>query len=398
MKSTWEEIVLQAISMYKTPFYISAWEPVLTALAELRILEGVRPVKHWLSFKTHPIKPLVTAWRDQGYGVEVVSEYEFCAALNENFRAENILVNGVAKHEWLPRYHVDGIRVHFDSLVEVEKLGYQARSNNWHIGIRCRVAEGFDPDEPKFLGQFGIRFDEVKQAARRLGDLGISVEGIHFHLRPNVSSHESYRRSIQEVANICREANLSPVYLDCGGGFPVAGERPTNIESTKPIDLTLLRAVLAELPSKLPSVQEIWFENGRFISARSCVLVVRVLDIKEYGDSRYVICDGGRTNHALVSDWEIHDIFTLPIRNGAACLTTVCGPTCMAFDRLIRTNLPGDIEIGDCIIWMNAGAYHIPWETRFSHGTAAVLWYDSKHGLSVAREKEAFEHWWGQWK
>src|SRR5207237_1269198 len=80
----------------------------------------------------------------------------------------------------------------------------------------------------------------------------------------------------------------------------------------------------------------IWMENGRFITGRSAVLVVRVRDVKERPECRYLICDGGRTNHALVSDWEPHPLFVIPERNGRPVLTTVAGPTCMALDRTIR--------------------------------------------------------------
>jgi len=68
----------------------------------------------------------------------------------------------------------------------------------------------------------------------------------------------------------------------------------------------------------------------------------------------------------------------------------------MAFDRLCRSDLPTDIRIGDLVIWYNAGAYHIPWETRFSHGLAAVVWID-RGDMGLARRRETFEEWWNLW-
>jgi hypothetical protein len=46
----------------------------------------------------------------------------------------------------------------------------------------------------------------------------------------------------------------------------------------------------------------------------------------------------------------------------------------MAFDQLVRRQLPRSIRIGDRLIWFEAGAYHLPWETRFSHGLAEIWW------------------------
>jgi hypothetical protein len=69
----------------------------------------------------------------------------------------------------------------------------------------------------------------------------------------------------------------------------------------------------------------------------------------------------------------------------------------MAFDHLARVGLPEDTREGDLIVWMNAGAYHVPWETRFSFGYATVLWLEESGKISIARSKETFESWWGQW-
>jgi diaminopimelate decarboxylase len=192
-----------------------------------------------------------------------------------------------------------------------------------------------------------------------------------------------------------------PSYVDCGGGLPVPGEwnseNPELTQTELGHLLRDMRNILGEIGYLFPTAKEIWMENGRFLTARSAVLVVRVIDVKERPECRYLICNGGRTNHALISDWEHHHIFSFPPRGGASRLTTICGPTCMAFDRLIRMPLPSDVQIGDFLVWMNAGAYHIPWETRFSNGLAQVIWCDENMKLSLARKSEVFEEWWGKW-
>ena len=147
---------------------------------------------------------------------------------------------------------------------------------------------------------------------------------------------------------------------------------------------------------RFTGLRELWLENGRFVSARSGVLVVTVLDVKERAGLRQLICDGGRTMNALVSNWEEHGLFSVPQRNGAPALTAVHGPTCMAFDQLTRRPLPRSLRPGDTLVWLEAGAYHIPWETRFSHGQAAVLWHEGTM-LKLVREAEPFQTWWEQW-
>jgi len=144
--------------------------------------------------------------------------------------------------------------------------------------------------------------------------------------------------------------------------------------------------------------REIWLENGRFITARAGALIVTVIDRKERDGVVYAICDGGRTNHARLSTVELHDIVTDPERDGPARPTIVCGPTCGSVDRLGQFSLPETVRAGDRLLWMNAGAYAIPLETRFSFGLAPVVWCDINGALRLVRARETAEEWWAQWR
>ena len=84
--------------------------------------------------------------------------------------------------------------------------------------------------------------------------------------------------------------------------------------------------------ARFPALREVWIENGRFVSEASTALAVRVLDVKERDECRYLICDGGRTNHALAADARPIRCWLMPERHGRERLTTICGPTCMTDD------------------------------------------------------------------
>lgn len=396
--ASWQEIIRRAIDGYETPFYLFYWPEVLAAVRELSLLESRLPIRNWLSFKTSPVAPLVRRWIALGGGVEVVREYEFQAAIKEGCPPERILVNGVGKQSWLRRYSLPRLNVVFDSVNEVRAMAVQAAQSEWTVGFRVHVANERDPDEMQHSTQFGMTREEIAVGVKIASDCGLMIDLLHFHLRSNVQHPKEYALAIKELAELTSDLRINPKTIDCGGGLPVSGERPVgSLDSDPSFSLSKFREVLDEVPELLPSVKEIWLENGRFITARSGVLVLKVIEIKQRVDSRFVVCDGGRTNHALVSDWENHDYFIHPARNGVLTHTTICGPTCMAFDRLVRAQLPSDIQVGDYIVWKNAGAYHIPWETRFSGGLATVIWCDDEHTCVVARKAESFESWWGQW-
>ena len=394
----WRSLLKPLVGREQTPFYLFSVTPIQQALAELDQHFGHLRVRQWLSFKTQPLQPLVQWWRRQGRPVEVVSEFEFLAARAEGFAPEHILINGPAKHHWLPKHALCGLNVNFDSLNVAQALAPLAKKLDWICGVRFLTREEFDPERPEFATQFGFTPDEAVQAIRRLKRAGVRLETAHFHLRTNVASAAIYERALRGVAETCRAAGFAPRHVDCGGGFP-----PPNVHTRggqavdKDFKLAEMARVYERALKLFPEAREVWLENGRWVSARSGVLVVKILDIKERPKVRTLICDGGRTMNALISNWETHEMFTIPERRGPSVLTTVNGPTCMAFDQLARRPLPRSLRVGDHLVWMDAGAYHLPWETRFSHGLAAVFWHDGAR-IRLVRSRETFTDWWSQWR
>ncbi|MBI3416949.1 MAG: hypothetical protein HY043_16785 [Verrucomicrobia bacterium] len=393
----WRKLVQPLASDNETPFFIFSSTPIKMALDELEKHFGHLPVRHWFSFKTQPLSPLLRWWRQQNRGVEVVSEFEFRAALTEGFTPENILLNGPAKHHWLPRHAMPGLRVNFDSSAEARALAPLAKQLDWSCGVRLKTNEEFDPEAPKYPTQFGLTADEAPLVIAELRRQNVRMETVHFHLRTNVASAAIYERALNEVAAICNAAEFAPKFIDCGGGFPprhVATRGGKFLDREFNLD-EMARAYERALKN-FSGVREIWLENGRWLTAASGVLVVKILDAKERRGMRHLICDGGKTMNALVSTWENHDLIPLTPTRGPMCLTTVNGPTCMAFDQLARRPLPRSLSPGDYLLWLDAGAYHLSWETHFSHGLAAVWWHDGEQ-TSLVRPREDFAEWWGKW-
>jgi diaminopimelate decarboxylase len=388
----WREVIAAAAARYGTPCYVTRWRPVARALASVARLgtAGVR-VRPWLSFKTHPVVPLLRQCLESDCGVEVVSECEFVTALTAGADADRLLVNGVAKHAWLPRYHVEGLRLHFDSISELRALLAQAQAERWRVGVRCHAPDECDARDASFGGQFGMTEDEAVAGLTILRAAGVDVQGLHVHLGSAAGTPGAYRRAVDHLHRICRRAAFHPRYLDCGGGLPTRA--PLAAGAWRGLEDAVHAAAAA-----FPELDEVWLENGRFVTERAAALVVRVLDAKEREDSRYLICDGGRTNQALAADHGPHPMLIFPARTGRPRLTTVCGPTCMTDDTLARLRLPADVAPGDLIAWMDAGAYHLPWETRFSHGQCAVVWCDPGERLLLARRRETPDAWAQAWE
>lgn len=386
MDATWVGAVNRAVELCGTPCYVTRAAPILRALNEVELSSRVRS---WLSYKTHPIPHLMKWWIESGRGVEVVSEAELATALAVGCPIDQLLVNGIAKH-WLSRVSIAGLRVHFDSLNEVRVLLPHALRYGWRVGIRLHAPDERDSRDEAFAGPFGMTAEEADTAIGVLRAAGADVQSVHFHLGQRRQEPAALVRAVQHAAAVCDRAGFRPRFVDCGGGLPLGADAEPALEG--------LRAAVQFAHDRFsPQLEEVWLENGKFLTAQSSVLAVRVIDIKERPECRYVICDGGRTNQALAADNGIHPIFTLPQRKGRLRLTTICGPTCMTDDVLARVRLPDDVAPGDVIVWTDAGAYHLPWETRFSHGLCAVAWCDEGEKPTLARRRERPDEWVRSW-
>jgi diaminopimelate decarboxylase len=206
-----------------------------------------------------------------------------------------------------------------------------------------------------------------------------------------------YEQAIAEAKAVCATYSFRPRFLDCGGGLPppyVLMKRGTRYDAS--MNGKALAAMYRRILRAFEGLEALWLENGRFLLARSGVLVIRILDIKNRGGIRQLICDGGRTMNALLSTWENHELQPVIPRRGQSVSTVVHGPTCMAFDQLGFRPLPKALRAGDTLAWFDAGAYHLPWETHFSHGLAEVWWTD-EHGIRRERNAESFDQFWGRW-
>jgi diaminopimelate decarboxylase len=391
VETGWPRLLRLAAQEVGTPCYISRWEPVAEAAARLDRLApaGVR-LRSWLSFKTHPLPPLVRKWLDSGRGVEVVSEVELAAAVRCGASSDTLLVNGVAKHAWLRSRSLPRLRVHFDSPGEIDRLLDVAIADRWRVGVRCHAPDERDARDGRYGGQFGMTPAEAAIAVRRLTNAGANVESVHFHLGQHAQAVDAYLHGVDLLARVCEEARFAPRVVDLGGGLPSASDAEPMLEG--------LAAAINRARSRFgTTLEEVWLENGRFLTEASAALVVRVLDVKQRDDCRYLICDGGRTNQALAADHGAHQLIVLPRRDGRPTLSAICGPTCMTDDILARIDLPCDVGVGDLIAWMDAGAYHLPWETRFSQPLCAVAWSEAPGHLARAREREQPEAWAAGW-
>ena len=356
-----------------TPCFV-VFPQLLQQIAETIVSVGQSNSRLRLAYpiKAMPLAYWLRAWRKLAKYAEASSECELQLGLRCGFRANRIIVSGPGKSVWLKTERLRHLNILLDSLTEAEILGKLAVQRDWRVGLRFAPKHQVDPDNTAHPDQFGIDVDDWRRTLATLRRLNIKVAMLQFHLGGWQGDVRPRLEALQELGSLSRYANLQPEVINVGGGFPQA-YRTQDAISTARRAAVGLDHLEREARRLFPSCREVVAECGRVILGPSAVLLLRVVDVKMKYGRRFVICDGGRVNHALPSDWEEHHVyFPDSIDSVPRVETTVCGPTCMAWDFIGRTPVPIDIQPGHFVVYDCAGAYHWPWQSCFSQRRAAV--------------------------
>ena len=250
--------------------------------------------------------------------------------------------------------------VTFDNLEEIHKIKQHAPQAGLALRLKVPNTGAMVELSSKFGASPGEAVDLILEADK----LGLTVEGISFHVGSQTTNFDNYVQALSLTANIFQEAikrgytkmNL----VDIGGGFPAPYD-----SSVKPFK-ELAKVINSEITRLFPKNIQILAEPGRFLVATAGYSVSSVVG-KAVRDGKpcYYINDGVYHTYSGV----IFDHCHYPIKSfkkGATQISAVFGPTCDALDVVsMAENLPA-LERGDFVYSTNIGAYSHASSTYFN--------------------------------
>jgi len=310
------------------------------------------------SVKTNSLPWLLSYLKDNDIMAEVVSDEEYKLAILCGYSEADIVFNGPIKtKECFQRAVEKSSYVNIDSKRELEWLK-ECKTDNTHIGIRINVpVELFDKndigyEEDGFRFGFSDETGELSNAIEILDTLGINGFGFHLHCNSVTRSPEVYRAIAKYAVEISEKYNLSPSFIDVGGGF--FGGVPGK---TTPDEYF---AIIASELGKSDNTKEslLIAEPGSAIVGSTVDLHTSVLDTKNTAHARIVTTDGSRIHidPLWIKSGYMHELVakSSEVFEGKQI---ICGYTCMDHDRLMTLNGKVELQPGDEIIYRRVGAY-----------------------------------------
>jgi diaminopimelate decarboxylase len=139
----------------------------------------------------------------------------------------------------------------------------------------------------------------------------------------------------------------------------------------------------------------VYMEPGRSIIADAGILVCKVLYVKEQAGQRIVITDASMTDLIRPALYQAyHHIVPLKKNSGPTVATQVVGPVCETADILAESmDLPEDVEPGDYLAIMTAGAYGMVMASNYNARPrpAEVIIEEDGQNWHIARKRETWE-------
>ncbi|MDG7007066.1 MAG: hypothetical protein JRN06_02340 [Nitrososphaerota archaeon] len=252
-------------------------------------------------------------------------------------------------------------------------------------------------------GKFGLQFnggspDSAFQVLKKLlGSPSLQFEGFHFHLGSQIEDPSCYAEAIEKLEAFILDArrqlgNFPVKTLDIGGGLPASYGRRV------PTPKELGGKVVGQLNSLVESIGDrftLVAESGRFLTAESTVLVSRVVNIKSFGEGRYVYIDAGY--HVLLDSALLRHEYPVEVVPGGrpspekvVLVGRLCDPLDV-FPTSGRSRL-GGAETGKLVMFRDVGAYSLVMNMPFhSQPRPFVLMRNAQGNYLVARKGQSVD-------
>jgi len=368
------------------------------------------------SYKTNCIPGILREIHNLGIGAEVISAYELWLAEKLGVPANMIVFNGVNKTDEsiMRAINMKILAINIDHWAEIDRIYRLAKQLDKKVRVGIRL--GMTQD------QFGLEIEsgEAIEACKRIisYDDHLDLACLHFHVTSNAknaSYHKSCAlRALKLMYQIGVETGVTIPYLDIGGGFGVpttktmsraeygiyrlfgCPPRPPTLRDCQPIDLFLSEIINSMnkfcLKNNLP-MPKILIEPGRFITSRSEFLLVQVHVIKTKKDGTlFAISDAGRLSSTFPCDYEYHEIFVANRANDRMNqIYNIMGRICTSADWMVKNRYLPDLQSGDILAVMDAGAYFSSNSSNFSFPRPGIVMV-SDGKSSVIRKHETFDH------
>ena len=385
---------------YGTPLYV---------IDENRVRDNYRRVynafsKHYNDFqifyacKANTNLSVLRILEQEGSGIDAVSPGEIYTSLLTGFDPQRVLYTGNnVKDEEMEFAIESGVRLNVDSVSQLKRLAKIVDPQGFKISFRVNPMVGAGHHEHCITGgemsKFGIMEKEAVEVYKLAQELGFDPVGIHTHIGSGILDPEPFKLAVTTLMDIAGDitenAGVKFEFIDFGGGLGIPytpDEEILDIETFAREITDLFKDKLAHYNMGKPTM---CIEPGRYIVGDASYLLTRVNTVKQ-SYRKFVGVDAGFNTLLRPSMYGSYHHIVAANKPQAEAVEEIdiAGNVCESGDLFARDRPLPELEEGDIVAIMNAGAYAFSMASQYNSRPrpAEVLVKDGESDLIRERE------------
>ena len=381
-----------------TPLYIYSHE---TLCRHFRAFDGAfSDMDHLTCFsvKSNSNIAILRLFANEGGGADIVSAGELFRCVKAGVPMERIVYSGVGKSRKDLEYAIGhGILMfNVESEQELFNLNRVAERMGKKVMISLRVNPDIDPKTHPYIStglrenKFGIPIADAPDLYMKAYDLNNLIPiGVSCHIGSQLTELTPFLEALERLLELIRYLKSNGLhirYLDIGGGLGIRYQ-----DEDPPHPKEYAHAIKEKISSE---GLVLILEPGRVIVGNAGILVTKVLYKKRTPEGKnFIIVDAAMNDlirPALYGSY--HGI--QPIKRGPdkrMIKADVVGPICESGDFLARDREIEDIEVGQYLAIMSAGAYGFTMSSNYNSRCRVPEIMVKGDSFFVIRKREAFE-------
>lgn len=393
---------IELTEKYDTPLYV---------IDEMKIRDNYRRLynafssqyknfKIFYACKANTNLAVMRILEQEGSCIDAVSPGEIYTALLAGFESERIIYTGNNVTDQELKFAVESdVIINLDSVSALYRLTKLCNPDAVKISFRVNPKVGAGHHEHCITGgelsKFGIMEEEAADVYSMAKDLGFTPVGIHTHIGSGILDPEPFMLAVETLMDVAgrvhKETGVNFEFIDFGGGLGIPyhpDEPKLDIEIFSKEITGLFKDKLNEYKLGKPIM---CIEPGRYIVGDASILLTKVNTIKQ-SYRKFAGVDAGFNTLLRPAMYGSYHHIVVANKPNAENVQNIdiAGNVCESGDLFARDRLLPEIEEGDVLAILNAGAYAFSMSSKYNSRpkTAEVLVNNGES--EIVRERETF--------
>ena len=281
-----------------------------------------------------------------------------------------------------------------ESLAELEQINHRAGKLKKRAPVSIRVNPDVDPKTHPYTAtglkknKFGIGSDVALESYRIAGELEhLEIVGVDCHIGSQITEAEPFQAALENLKALVNELKSMGIdirYLDMGGGLGI-----TYADETPPS----LREYAGVIMKQLKDMElQLILEPGRVLVGNAGILVTEVLYRKSGAVKDFVIVDAGMNDLMRPTLYNaFHAIEPVVNSRKDVIVADVVGPICESGDFLAIDRSISNVQRGDLLAVMSAGAYGYVMSSNYCSRPRVAEVMVKGDRFNVVKAREGYE-------